>query len=54
MVTLYRADADGNQIGEAVSDFYLSTAAFKKVVGGFFDVLNVKDVDTEVGYPEIN
>ena len=54
MVTLYRADADGNQVGEEVSDFYISTAAFKKVVGAFFDVLNVKDVDTEAGYPAID
>ena len=54
MVTLYRADADGNQMGEAVSDFYISTAAFKKVVGSFFDVLNVKMVDTEAGYPTID
>ena len=53
MVTLYRADADGNQVGESVSDFYISTAAFKKMVGSFFDVLNVKTVDTEAGYPEI-
>jgi hypothetical protein len=55
MVSLYRSDADGNKIdtlGE-VSDFYISTAAFKKVVGAFFDVLNVKTVDTEVGYPTI-
>jgi hypothetical protein len=54
MVTLCRADADGNQVGEEVSDFYISTAAFKKVVGAFFDVLNVKDVDTEAGYPAID
>ena len=53
MVTLYRADADGNQVGESVSDFYISTAAFKKMVGSFFDVLNVKTVNTEAGYPEI-
>ena len=54
MVTLYRADAEGNQMGEAVSDFYISTAAFKKVVGAFFDVINVKTVDTEAGYPAID
>jgi hypothetical protein len=54
MVTLYRTDTEGNQTGEEVSDFYISTAAFKKVVGAFFDVLNVKDVDTEAGYPTIN
>ena len=54
MVTLYRADADGNQMGEEVSDFYISTAAFKKVVGAFFDVINVKTVDTEAGYPSID
>ena len=52
MVTLYRTDVDGNQVSGEVSDFYLSTFAFKKIVRSFFDVLNAKMVDTEVGYPK--
>ena len=52
MVTLYRTDAEGNRVSEAVSDFYISTFAFKKIVRAFFDVLNLKTVDNEVGYPK--
>lgn len=52
MVTLYESDEKGNQLSEEVSDFYISSFAFKKIVRGFFDVLNAKDVDPEVGYPK--
>lgn len=52
MVSLYRSDPDGNKMGEAVSDFYVSTFAFKKIVRGFVDVLNGNEVDPEVGYPK--
>lgn len=52
MVTLYRADSAGDPTSEAVSDFYLSSFAFKKIVRGFFDVLNGNNVDSEVGYPK--
>ena len=54
MVSLYRSDSDGNQTTEGVSDFYLSTFAFKKIAQGFIDVLNAKDIDAEVGYPTDN
>ena len=50
MVTLYKSGAKD----VAVSDFYISTSAFKKLVGSFFDVLNVNDVNPEGSYPEIN
>lgn len=52
MVSLYRSDADGNKVTEGVSDFYLSTFAFKKIARGFIDILNGKDIDAEVGYPK--
>ncbi len=51
MVSLYRSDSEGKQITEGVTDFYLSTGAFKKIAQGFIDVLNAKDIDAEVGYP---
>jgi len=52
MVTLYESDGEGNQLSEEVSDFYISTFAFKKIVRGFFGVLNAEDIDPEIGYPK--
>ena len=52
MVTLYRSDSDGVQVGEGVSDFYISRFAFKKIVRGFVSVLNAEDVDADIGYPK--
>ena len=52
MVTLYRSDADGNKvesIGE-VSDFYVSTLAFKKIVNQYIYLLNGKEVDESISY----
>lgn len=52
MVSLHESDSEGNKIGKGVSDFYISTFAFKKIVNGFVDVLNGKIVDSEVGYSD--
>ena len=54
MVSLSQSDLEGNKVGESVSDFYVSTFAFKKMVNGFVDVFNGNIVDAEVGYSENN
>ena len=53
MVSLYRTDAEGNrveQLGE-VSDFYISTFAFKKIVNNYIHLLNGKEIDDNINYP---
>ena len=50
MVSLHESDSEGNKVGGGVSDFYISTFAFKKIVNGFVDVLNGNIVDSEIGY----
>jgi len=57
LVKLYKASYDESsntytQIGGAVSDFYISNFAFRKIVKNFVNLLDVKDIDREVGYPE--
>ncbi len=57
MVRLYQADYDAttntySKIAGDVSDFYISNFAFRKIVSNFSDLLNVKMIDKEVGYPE--
>ncbi len=52
MVSLSITDEAGNRVGESAEDFYISSFAFKKLVRGFVDVLNAKDIDAEIGYPE--
>lgn len=52
MVRFYRSDADGNKIehlGE-VSDYYVTTFAFKKLVNHYIYLLNGKEVDESVSY----
>ena len=52
MVSLYRTDEDGNKIdnGMQVSDFYITSFAFKKIVGNFVAVLNGEKIDGTIGY----
>jgi hypothetical protein len=54
MVSLYRTDDNGNkieQLGE-VSDFYISTFAFKKIVNNYLHLLDGKVVDETISYPD--
>ena len=53
MVSLYRTDADGKILsnGMKVSDFYITTFAFKKIVGSYVSLLNGLEVDEEIAYP---
>ena len=57
MVSLYRTqfNAEGERVmvedrGE-VSDFYISTYAFKKLVNNYLHLLNGKEIDDRIGYP---
>lgn len=50
MVSIYQVDAEGNAVTSPVSDFYISTYAFKKIVNGFTGILNAKEIDTDAGY----
>jgi hypothetical protein len=57
MVRLYQADYDAatntfSKIASDVSDFYISNFAFRKIVGNFENLLNVKMIDKEAGYTE--
>ena len=52
MVSFYRSDESGNKIehlGE-VSEFYVSTAAFKKLVNSYIYLLNGEVVDESIHY----
>lgn len=52
MVKLYRENrVDGTAIQE-VSDFYVSTFAFKKIVGAYMQILNGENIESAVPYPE--
>ena len=56
MVALYRTDAAGNMVtGEnygVVSDFYITSFAFKKLVNNYIALLNGQPIDKTVGYPD--
>ena len=52
MVSIYRSNESGVAVSAPVSDFYLSTFAFKKMVNAVISVLNVVEVDTETPYAD--
>lgn len=52
MVSTYRINKSGTVIGTEVSDFYLSTFSFKKLVNGYLSVFNAKEVDCEIPYTD--
>lgn len=51
MVVISQRTPDGKSLN-AVSDFYISTFAFKKIANGFIDLLNGRPVDTDIGYTD--
>ena len=66
MVALYKSNADGkcidddgnvvpsDKIGEyTVSDFYIDAFAFKKLVNAYMQLLDGKEFDENLGYPEL-
>ena len=51
MVRLYEEDGEGNMLqSAAVSDFYISTYGFKKIVNNFLSLMNGEQFDIESGY----
>ena len=52
MVSLYRTDASGEMIDSlgAVSDFYISTFAFKRIVNQYICLLNGEKIDESIDY----
>lgn len=54
LVSIYQQDANGNIATTPVSDFYISTFAFKKIVTNFVGLLNAEKIAPDVGYPDEN
>ncbi len=52
MVRIFREDRSTGAVLEAVSDFYISTYAFKKIVNCYMNILAGENVDNEISYPE--
>ncbi len=50
MVSIYNQDTQGNALNR-VSDFYVSTFAFKKIASSFSALLNGETVNADEGYP---
>ncbi|MBE6645615.1 MAG: hypothetical protein E7612_09635 [Ruminococcaceae bacterium] len=51
-VSIFQENMSGETVGGSVSDFYVSTFAFKKIVNNFLSLLNAEIPDTDVGYPD--
>lgn len=51
-VSLHMEDSDGDVRVSAVSDFYISTLAFKKMASGYISLLNAEMIDINEGYPD--
>ena len=58
MVRQYNIDKNGDKVISAdyseVSDFYISSFAFKKIVADYFALLNAERIDAEIPYPEVS
>ena len=53
-VKLYQSTSTGYAVTSAVSDFYISTLAYKKIVSVYTSLLNGEYVETDFGYTEEN
>ena len=51
-VSIYQENLSGEAVTNAVSDFYISSFAFKKIVTNFVGLLNAEVVNTDIGYPD--
>ncbi|MCQ2413884.1 MAG: hypothetical protein MJ082_03690 [Clostridia bacterium] len=50
MVRMYRADGAGNQVGTAVSDFYITTYAAKRIINQWAMLLDCRPIDENSAY----
>ena len=50
MVRIYQADINGTVKNTPVSDFYITSFAFKKIVNAFVGILNAEEIDPDIGY----
>ena len=49
-VRLYKLHKGSGEQVNAVSDFYISTFSFKKIVSAYIGILNKQDIDNEISY----
>lgn len=52
MVSMYQMSDDGVTKTQAVSDFYISTYSFKKLVSAYICLFNAEEVDGNIPYPD--
>jgi hypothetical protein len=50
LVSIYQVDLTGKKMTDEISEFYLSTFAFKKLATNFRGILNAEKITPEVGY----
>ena len=54
LVSIHKEDANGNIVTTPVSDFYMSTFAFKKIVTNFWGILNGECIEPDIPYGKEN
>ncbi len=52
MVTIYQESGEGVHTRTVVSDFFISTFSFKKLVNNYFMLLNAEMLDNDLAYPD--
>ena len=52
LVSIYKQDMNGNVVTTPVSDFYVSTFAFKKIVSNFVGILNAEKITPNEAYTD--
>ena len=53
MVSLSQTDEYGNSVTTVISDFYITTFAFKKLASNYLKLLNGEYIDGEIGYVDM-
>ena len=52
LISIHQEDANGKVVTTPVSDFYISTFAFKKLATNFVGILGAEKITPDVGYPD--
>ena len=50
LVSIYQADSKGNAVSTPISDFYISSFAFKKIVRNIVGIFNAELIEPDVAY----